>query len=304
MSRLPSQNRKRVPAACLQRKRNRAGFTLIELLVVIAIIAILAAMLLPALAKAKCKAFQAQCLGNSRQLMLSWRLYTDENRDLLLAAQDNVSQDGRAIAGGRPNWISGSLDFNNPASPSNWDINQDITVSPMWPYTGKSAGIYKCPSDRSTVAFNGKTYPRVRSISMSQVFGYGEWLDGAYVRPNPSSAWAVFGKLAAIRTPSKTFVFVDEHPDSINDSAFASAITGNLPGNSPGRIIDFPANLHCGGCGFSFADGHSEIHKWKGGLLMNAPVTYTGTLALNVPAGSSLIDAYWLGEYASNYAPR
>jgi len=224
----------------------RCGFTLIELLVVIAIIAILAGLLLPALAKAKTKAQGLHCLNNGRQLMLGWRLQSDDNNDILLAAEDGFTP-------ARSNWCSGWLDFTS--AKVNWEITNDITKSPIWPYTGNSRAIYKCGADKSMVQNNkGERVPRVRSISMSQVFGNGGWL--------PNSNWRTYDKQSVIVAPTKTWVFVDEHPDSINDAAFANACTG---GDKPGtaQIIDMPASFHNGACGFSFADGHSEIHKWK-----------------------------------------
>jgi prepilin-type processing-associated H-X9-DG protein len=134
----------------------------------------------------------------------------------------------------------------------------------------------------------------VRSISMSQVFSKGgEWLDKTYNATQ--TAWRTYDRFTAIVLPVKTWVFVDEHPDSINGLGFANACTG---ADSPAtaQIIDFPANFHCGGGGFAFADGHAEIHKWKGSKINNAPVTYTGTLALNVPAGDSWVDVRWMAE--------
>src|SRR3989442_9343268 len=166
----------------------------------------------------------------------------------------------------------------------------------MYPYTGKSPPIFKCPADQSSVLVNGQRRPRVRSNSMSQVFGFGEWLDRSFNQGQ--TVWRTYGKGAAIAVPSKTFVFVDEHPDSINDAAFANAVTGATPSDPPGgeQIIDFPASFHCGACGFSFADGHSEIHKWKGNRI-KAPVTYTGNLALNVPAApDSGPDVRWMAD--------
>ena len=266
----------------------RQAFTLIELLVVIAIIAILAAMLLPALAKAKLRAQSIQCMSNLKQLQLAFLMYPADYKEILLGCQDGLPNT-------RVNWITGTLDFNG-GNRSNWDINFDITKSPIWPYTGKSAGIYKCPADHATVVNGGVTLPRVRSNSMSQVFAFGEWLDGG---PNRGqTVWRTYDKTASVVNPVKTFVFVDEHPDSINDAALATQCTGNQFTDPPtsARLIDFPANYHNGACGFSFFDGHSEIHKWKGSKLRNAPITYTGTLPLNVPAGDSWMDAQWLAD--------
>ena len=267
-------------------KKISDGFTLIELLVVIAIIAILAAMLLPALSKAKTKAQGVQCMNNLRQMMIGWKLYPDDYGDLLLASNDLPAPNPNR----RVNWVSGGLNF-DPNNVSNWDINQDLVNSPLLPYIGKSYAVWKCPADRAVVTVRGsrttsaQTYPRVRSNSMSQVFDFGFWL--------PESNYRVYGKGAQIVNPSKTFVFVDEHPDSINDGAFAVQMA--QPTDASASIIDFPASYHNGACGFSFADGHAEIHKWLGGTI-KAPVTYTGSLNLNVAAGDSLQDIIWLSS--------
>jgi prepilin-type N-terminal cleavage/methylation domain-containing protein/prepilin-type processing-associated H-X9-DG protein len=256
------------------------AFTLIELLVVIAIIAILAALLLPVLGKAKLKTQGVSCINNLRQLTLGFKMYPDDYRDLLLASLDV------AAAQNRVRWVNGNLDFDG-ANRSNWDVNQDLAKSPIMPYIGKNYAIWKCPADLAmvTAAATGgaKKLPRVRSNSMSQVFDVGSWL--------PSPPYRVYGKTADIVNPTKTFVFVDEHPDSINDAAFAVQMTE--PGATTARIIDFPASYHNGACGFSFADGHAEIHKWKGSKI-KAPVTYTGTMALNVDAGDSVQDVNWM----------
>ena len=98
--------------------------------------------------------------------------------------------------------------------------------------------------------------------------------------------------------PAHTFVFIDEHPDGLNDAGFASACTGNQPADPPAAsaIIDFPANFHNGGCGISFADGHCEIHKWLGSKIGKAFITFTGNISLNIPAGDSSMDMHWLAD--------
>jgi prepilin-type N-terminal cleavage/methylation domain-containing protein len=163
------------------------GFTLIELLVVIAIIAILAAMLLPALAKTKEKAKGIMCMGNSRQLMLAWQMYAGENRDNLTGAD---------VGGSGTDWVTGFLDFSS--SPANWDVNNDITQSPLWPYCGKSAAIFKCPSDRSTVLNSvGARVPRVRSVSMNCFMGGPD--GSAYGGPlTANSNFKTFSKITNI----------------------------------------------------------------------------------------------------------
>ncbi len=254
--------------------KNAQGFTLIELLVVIAIIAILAGMLLPALAKSKTKAQGIACLNNGRQMMLAWKLYLDDS-------QDNVPQ-----SYGPSEWVHGSLDFNG-ANKSNWDLNQDTTKSLLWPYCGNSAGIWKCPADKSTVKNGGVTYSRVRSIAMNA------WFNSTDVA-GFGSGYRIYKKMSDLVDPgpTMTWVFLDEREDSINDGEMVVGMDGYPDKPQQWKIVDFPASYHGGSGGLSFADGHSEIKKWKDPRTM--PVLKKGqSLSLNVPSPNNQ-DMLWM----------
>jgi prepilin-type N-terminal cleavage/methylation domain-containing protein len=275
--------------------KNR-GFTLIELLVVIAIIAILAAMLLPALNKAKLKAQGISCMNNHRQLALAWRMYSEENRDVLVYASDS---DGQYPQKDPYSWCNTHLD-KNPGNRGNWDINEDIVKRPLWIYA-KNANIYKCPSDTSFVMVNNERKPRVRTMSMNLYVGgfCGEasWPYAANYR--------VFLKYGDISSspigPSKCFVFLDMRQDCINWGNFMTHTDGYYPNNPAAYKFntDFPGFYHHLACGFSFADGHSEIKKWRDSRTTPALGYWDPGDPPSVTASPRNQDVAWLQEHST-----
>jgi prepilin-type N-terminal cleavage/methylation domain-containing protein/prepilin-type processing-associated H-X9-DG protein len=282
----------------LNRDSSSRAFTLTELLVVIAVIAILAALLLPVFFSAKAGARGTQCLNNSRQLMLAWRMYVEESNDHLPSSK-----------GGPSSWMTGDLDY-DPNNPGNWDPAVDIMKSPLWPYCGNNAGIFKCPADPSVVVVAGKTLPRVRSVSMLNWVGGRGDPSGVPANMNWSHTklgatngeYRVYYRSSDMVTPgpSRTFVFVEEPMDRINDGFFVTDML-TYPATTD-DICDFPAQYHNGGANFSFADGHSEVKRWSTPLLLSKPER---NVVQKYPTQLSEfnVDVFWLMDHATRLIP-
>ena len=273
----------RFPSGAGQQVRRR-GFTLIELLVVIAIIAILEALLLPALTVAKVKAKGIQCMSNLNQLQLVFLMYPDDNGDKVTSS--GYTQPVEPTA-----WVNGWEDFNGN-NPDNTDP-RTLTDPNRAKFATYLTGVevYKCPADRSMVIANAKATPRLRSMSMGQQWaGPGNWLDPAGDN-GVSKKYRVYYKKTQVDNPEMRFVFLDEHPDSINAGGFANMMVVT-PASA--RIVDFSASYYNGAGGISFCDGHAEIRKWRDPRT-KPPPKYNDNLQLNVASPNNQ-DMIWLAE--------
>jgi prepilin-type N-terminal cleavage/methylation domain-containing protein/prepilin-type processing-associated H-X9-DG protein len=279
---LAGSPRRRFPSTAEQCGERVRAFTLIELLVVIAIIAILAAMLLPALSRAKQKALGIQCLNNNKQLVTAWHVYSLDFRDRVC---NNFTIPGTENAINNrtfDNWVNNVITWG-----AGGGIDDLSNTNVAWVkngvlanYTANAVGIYQCPADTylSPVQRIAGWTRRLRSNSMNALFGWSgtdgrndsdgrAWFDANYRQ---------FLKQTDVPQPATTWLTVDEHPDSNNDGFFIVPIDPNNWG-------DLPGSFHGGACGFSFADGHAEIHKWKSATSIYTRVYYDNSLSFVRP---------------------
>jgi prepilin-type N-terminal cleavage/methylation domain-containing protein/prepilin-type processing-associated H-X9-DG protein len=284
-------------------KAARNGFTLVELLMVIAVIAILSSVLLPALSKAKARAHAVICLNNTKQLALAWLLYASDHEDRL-----PYNLGSPAAGTNLNNWAAGIMD---------WDLSPDntntllLTESALGSYADKSVATYHCPDDTvvSPRQREAGWSHRVRSYSMNASVGdAGNFSTQGYNVNNPG--YVQFFKLTTVPRPAEIFVFLDEHPDSISDGYFLNKVNissysayGGYGGSGGAAAVTnewirLPASYHNGATGFSFADGHAEIHRWRFATTKPPAQPDGAALPIDVPSNQAA-DFIWLAQRMS-----
>jgi prepilin-type processing-associated H-X9-DG protein len=271
-------------------------------LVVIAIIAILAAMLLPALSLAKQQAQGTKCMGNQKQLTLAWKMYADDS-----SGKFPYNEEGQVPP---PGWISGWEDYSGGLNPAGADTNVAVLSDPSYAQIGpyvKSTASFRCPADQSC-AYGVQGPPRLRSYAMNAAIGpddtgssgvgagypQGWWLPSTYA----DGPYQCYFKESDVGQPSPAglWLFIDEHPDSINDGAFKFTMPASAAATA---WVDVPAKYHANACGFGFVDGHAEIHHWQFPQGIPA-VTY---VSLQIPATvNNNADVWWVGDRTSAIA--
>jgi len=263
---------------CSRACQAEGAFTLTDFITVLAVLLILGAIQWPSVANTKGKGQMASCLDNHRQLVRAWESYAQDNNGTLVGNMDGG--DVSSAANSNRTWVLGWLDFNGgsyvsgmPGGLSNTNTYVLSQASPIAPYLNHSAGVFKCPADKSLS--RGTTgAPRVRSVSMNGYMGENHPYTSAYKQ---------FTKMNEITDPkpSRAFVFTDEREGSINDGWFSVDMNGYDP-TTPTlyTIVDYPADWHNRGANLSFADGHTETWRWRDSRTM--PLHRPGTV---IPLG-------------------
>ena len=286
------------------------GFTLIELLVVIAIIAVLAAILLPALSAAKLRAVTMSCMNNYKQLGLAWYMYAQENQDRLVSNSDRYNTPNTpvnwicpAVGGSFPllDWTKGPNNTNTAYLAIDAIILGQRSVALIGPYVGNQLNIFVCPADHdlSTSQAQAGWDHRIRTCAMNGAMGDGvKWF-----APGNGGNWPAFYNAIRLTDmhspgPSDCWVVMDEHPNSDDDATFyVNPADANGSGTS---FTELPGSLHGKSGGIAFADGHSEVHKWMGGLTTQPFDPNSTSYIQNVNVGgdpASQNDLTWLAQH-------
>src|ERR1700678_785342 len=276
--------------------RNKPGFTLIELLVVIAIIAILAAMLLPALTHAKTEALSTQCMSDKKQLQIAWFMYAGDNRDVL-ALNFDYHDDGiymppgtMTSPPGTPSWCEGWLDWTTAPVNTNTLYLVSPLAAALGPYVANTAQIFRCPADVYASAPQRALgwSSRCRSVTMDGNIGGGTKYSFGWTLTSPILKMGDF----TIPGPAMSWLMMDEHPDWMDDS-----ILYVNPGeaNGLGEFTEVPGSFHNHACGINFADGHAEIHKWMDNRII-LPVAYEYHPESIDISGNPSPDLAWLAQ--------
>jgi prepilin-type N-terminal cleavage/methylation domain-containing protein/prepilin-type processing-associated H-X9-DG protein len=288
--------------AATSASRPQAGFTLIELLAVIAIIGILAAMLLPALSKSRERARGIICVSNNRQLTLALLLYANDHNDYLPYNYGMAGSTFRTNI----NWVNNVMTWD--LSPDNTNL-ATLTQAALGSFVSSSTAIYRCPSDQvlSPTQIAAGWSGRIRSYSLNALIGNAGALSASGVNVNDPDLKQFF-KLTQIPQPTDIFVFLDEHPDSIDDGYFVNRegynrTTGRYggSGSSSAEWIDLPASYHNNSTALSFADGHAALHHWLDSSTVPPSAPFAADLPISIPSSpaDAAADFDWVIDHMS-----
>ncbi len=274
------------------------GSTLIELLVVIAITAIVAALLLPVLSQARERAQTVICLNNTKQLLLAWQVYAGDFDEKL---PYNLGMAGSSFRTDL-NWVNNVMTWDSSSDNTNLAT---LTGASLGSFLSANTSVYRCPSDHalSSVQAAAGWTARIRSYSMNAMVGNaGDFSTNGFNINNPG--YTQFFKLTQIAHPSDIFVFLDEHPDSISDGYFLNQPTlqgRHYGGNDATEWTHLPASYHAGAAAFSFADGHSALHRWQEPSTVFPPFAHAAKLPITLPSSPAiaLTDFNWVLDHMS-----